>query len=196
MNVNCVVIQVYQLADESQSENEDGQSKGGDKKQKSKKQMLKSSFASAFQSIISKKLDESTVQAVKDGPILAKYKKPAKEVSEEKQRENEMKQKRQEKERIRIMGRTIPTAEDEERERELQIIATKGGKQRAIKIIQSVGNDKINAGHSSSNQRIISQLQSKQSRWKVLEDDSEDEDGNVKVVDDFDSNNEEEEEQD
>jgi uncharacterized membrane protein (DUF106 family) len=58
---------------------------------------------------------------------LAKYKKPAKEVTEEKKRENEMKLKKLEKERIRIMGRHIPTVEDEERERELQIIATRGG---------------------------------------------------------------------
>jgi hypothetical protein len=56
---------------------------------------------------------------VKDGPILAKYKKPAKEVLEENQKEKELRLKRQEKERIRIMGRTIPTVEDEEREREL-----------------------------------------------------------------------------
>jgi uncharacterized membrane protein (DUF106 family) len=35
---------------------------------------------------------------------LAKYKKPAKEVTEEKKRENEMKLKKLEKERIRIMG--------------------------------------------------------------------------------------------
>jgi hypothetical protein len=38
-----------------------------------------------------------------------------------------MRLKKQEKERIRIMGRHIPTVNDDERERELQIIATKGG---------------------------------------------------------------------
>lgn len=54
-----------------------------------------------------------------DGPILAKYKKPAKEASEEQRREREMRAKKQEKERIRIMGRHLPTAEDEQREREL-----------------------------------------------------------------------------
>lgn len=56
---------------------------------------------------------------MKEGPILSKYKKPAKEVSEEKKRDNELKVKRLEKERIRIMGRIIPTVKDEEREREL-----------------------------------------------------------------------------
>lgn len=33
----------------------------------------------------------------------------------------------------------------------------------------------------SSNERIIQQIQSRQSKWKVLEDDSEDDDGNIKV---------------
>ena len=64
---------------------------------------------------------------LKDEPILAKYKKPAKEVSEEQKRENDIRVKRLEKERLRLMGRTIPTAEDEGNERELQIVATKGG---------------------------------------------------------------------
>ena len=50
-------------------------------------------------------------------------------------------------------------------------------------MIQSVGNDKVNAGMPSSNERIIQQIQSKQSKWKVLEDDSEDDDGNIKVQD-------------
>lgn len=45
-----------------------------------------------------------------------------------------MKQKRVEKEKIRIMGRTIPTVENEERERELQIIATRGGKYGKVKL--------------------------------------------------------------
>ena len=59
-------------------------------------------------------------------PILAKYKRPSKEVSEEQRRESEMRAKRAEKERVRLMGRHIPTGEDEAHERELQIIATKG----------------------------------------------------------------------
>lgn len=52
-------------------------------------------------------------------------------------------------------------------------------------MLHAVGSDRQNPGAPSSNQRIIEQLQSKQSRWRVLEDDSEDEDGNIKVVDDF-----------
>ena len=45
-----------------------------------------------------------------------------------------------------------------------------------------MGSDKVNAGLPGSNERIIQQIQSRQSRWKVLEDDSEDEDGNIKIV--------------
>lgn len=48
-----------------------------------------------------------------------------------------------------------------------------------------MGSDKINAKMAGSNERIIQQLQSRQTKWKVLEDDSEDEDGNIKVVDDY-----------
>ena len=59
-------------------------------------------------------------------PILAKYKRPSKEVTEEQRKESELRQKRLEKEKIRLMGRHIPTGEDEEHERELQIIATRG----------------------------------------------------------------------
>jgi hypothetical protein len=77
--------------------------------------VLKNSFAAAFQSILSKQVAEDKA----DEPILAKYKRPAKEVSEEQRKENELKQKRLEKERIRLMGRHIPTGEDEEHEREL-----------------------------------------------------------------------------
>ena len=40
--------------------------------------------------------------------------------------EAELRKKRIIKEQIRLMGRHIPTAEDEDHERELQIIATKG----------------------------------------------------------------------
>eukprot|EP00347_Sterkiella_histriomuscorum_P018550 403345084 len=186
---------------------------------KNKKTVVKSSFVSAFNSIINKKIeDQPTNSGPSEGPILAKYKRPAKEVTEEKKRDNEVRQKKQEKERLRIMGRNIPTVEDEPRERELQIFATKGvvqlfnavrefqdnqtkeakdaineSKQRAVNILNQVGSDKINAGQPSSNQRIIEQLQSRQSRWKVLEDDSEDEEGNIKVVEDYDEDDNAEE---
>jgi hypothetical protein len=76
---------------------------------------VKSSFASAFQSILSKQVDETK----EEGPILSKYKKPGKEVAEEQRKEKEMKEKRAEREKLRLMGRRIPTADDEEREREL-----------------------------------------------------------------------------
>ena len=49
--------------------------------------VLKNSFASAFQSIINKKIDEDKIEE----PILAKYKRPAKEVTEELRQENELK---------------------------------------------------------------------------------------------------------
>ncbi len=48
--------------------------------------VLKNSFAHAFSSIINKKIDEDKVEQ----PILAKYKRPAKEVSEEQKRESEL----------------------------------------------------------------------------------------------------------
>jgi len=103
----------------------DSDSDGDDRPEKSKKKVLKSSFAQAFQSIINKKVEDKVAET--EGPILAKYKRPAKEVNEEKKRDNELRLKKIEKERIRIMGRRIPTANDEEKERELQIIATRGG---------------------------------------------------------------------
>ena len=80
-----------------------------------KRPVLKSSFAAAFHTILNKKLDEDKTET----PILAKYKRPAKEVSEEMKKENELKQKRLEKEKLRLMGRHIPVAEDEDHEREL-----------------------------------------------------------------------------
>jgi hypothetical protein len=48
-------------------------------------------------------------------------------------------------------------------------------------VLESVGGS-ANQQAGTSNERIIKQLQARQARWKVLEDDSEDEDGNVKVV--------------
>lgn len=77
--------------------------------------MLKNSFSHAFQSILNRKIDDDKV----DQPILAKYKRPSKEVSEEMKLESELRKKRAEKERVRLMGRHIPTVEDEEHEREL-----------------------------------------------------------------------------
>lgn len=97
-----------------------------------KKIVLKSSFAAAFNSIINKQIEgEGNDQQ----PILAKYKRPAKEVTAELKKENELKQKRLEKEKIRLMGRHLPTVEDEDHERELQVVATKGGINLALILI-------------------------------------------------------------
>lgn len=63
---------------------------------------------------MNKKLDED-----KEEPILAKYKKPSKEVKKEQEEEKELKMKRKQKEEQRIMGRHIPTADDDAHEREL-----------------------------------------------------------------------------
>jgi len=106
------------------------------------------------------------------------------------------------------MGRAIPTEEGAEHERELQIVATKGiislfnavtefqttqqkdqlKEEREKKIkrtagINSLGSDKT-TGAVGMNQTLIDKIQSTQRKWKVLEDDSEDEFGNIKVVDD------------
>ena len=59
-------------------------------------------------------------------------------------------------------------------------------KERTAKIIEAVGSDKVNANSMTSSERILSKIQSKERKWKVLEDDSEDEEGNIKVVDAFD----------
>ena len=110
--------------DIAEEEEASGDSDGEDRRRNRYRNPLKASFSSAFQSIIGKKLDEEAVDAA---PILSKYKKPAKEASEELKREQQEKAKRLEKEKLRLMGRHLPSAVDEERERELQIIATRGG---------------------------------------------------------------------
>jgi len=46
-----------------------------------------------------------------------------------------------------------------------------------------VGTDKAHTTQTTSNDRIIQQIQSRQQRWKVLEDDSQEEDdGEIKIV--------------
>ena len=55
-------------------------------------------------------------------------------------------------------------------------------------MIEAVGSDRVHTiGGTSSNDRIISQIQSRQSKWKVLEDDEGDEnddaDGGIKIED-------------
>jgi hypothetical protein len=77
-------------------------------------------MSQAFKSIMNKNIKDE------DAPILAKYKKPSKVVQEESLKEKELADKKKVKALVRIMGRHIPTAQDEEHEREFQIIATKG----------------------------------------------------------------------
>ena len=107
------------------------------------------------------------------------------------------------------MGRRIPTKEDNERDRTLAIIATKGVVQlfnavadfqntvsreaneddKAKKKInkerlEQVGKSKVTGAVGFNSQALIEKIQSTQRKWKVLESDSEDLDGNIKVVDD------------
>ena len=70
--------------DIAEEEEASGDSDGEDRRRNRYRNPLKASFSSAFQSIIGKKLDEEAVDAA---PILSKYKKPAKEASEELKRE-------------------------------------------------------------------------------------------------------------
>ena len=106
------------------------------------------------------------------------------------------------------MGRRIPTKDDAEKERELAIIATRGvvqlfnavaefqnsvekeaekddrQKRRiAQEKIQEVGKDKNTGAVGFNSMALIEKIQSTQRKWKVLESDSEDIDGNIKVVD-------------
>ena len=106
------------------------------------------------------------------------------------------------------MGRRIPTKDDAEKERELAIIATRGVVQlfnavaefqnsvereadkeerekRRIQQekIQEVGKDKQTGAVGFNSMALIEKIQSTQRKWKVLESDSEDLDGNIKVVD-------------
>lgn len=56
-------------------------------------------------------------------------------------------------------------------------------KQKTAKIIESVGSHSTNPQLGGPVDNIAKKIQSKEKRWKVLEDDSEDELGNIKVVD-------------
>ena len=61
--------------------------------------------------------EESTSQNKE--AILAKYKKKARDIAEEKKKNKEDSEKRAAKERQRLMGRRIPTADTAEKERSL-----------------------------------------------------------------------------
>ena len=57
---------------------------------------------------------------------MAKYKKKARDLDELKAKEESERKKAALKEKQRLMGRRIPTKEDNEKDRSLAIIATKG----------------------------------------------------------------------
>ena len=144
--------------------------------------------------------------------ILVKYKKKERDLDEQKAHEDKEHKKRILKEKQRLMGRRMPTKDDNEHERELQIIATKGVVQlfnavaefqtsmateafkedrekRRLKseAIQAVGTDKATGAVGfDQRQSLVQKIQSTQRRWKVLESDSEDADGNINIVDDVD----------
>ena len=83
-----------------------------------------SSMADAFKSIMAKKINEDGQP--QDNTVLVKYKKKERDIEEKKAEEDAELKKRQAKEKQRLMGRRLPTKDDNEHERELQIIATKG----------------------------------------------------------------------
>ena len=58
--------------------------------------------------------------------MLIKYKKKARDIAEEKALREKEHKARVAKEKQRLMGRRIPTKSDNDKERALQIVATKG----------------------------------------------------------------------
>ena len=65
-------------------------------------------------------------QVASNGPILSKYKKPAALAQAERTKEEEERERKLLKERQRAQGRKIPDVADEEHERNLVRLATKG----------------------------------------------------------------------
>ena len=118
-------------------------------------------------------------------------------------------EKKKEKETVRAQGRKIPQAGEADHERGLMTVATKGvvqlfnsvaeyqtNEQRQVREEIKLKNKKFSdmvkqTGEgmyaNTSNQSIVAKLQAKQSRWKVLnpEEDQEsdvDSDGNIKIA--------------
>ena len=87
-------------------------------------------MADAFKSIMSKKIKEDGDNEIRERDheetVLVKYKKKERDLEQQKAKEDGEHKKRILKEKQRLMGRRIPTADDNEHERGLQIIATKG----------------------------------------------------------------------
>ena len=74
-------------------------------------------MSDAFKSIMAKKIDEEG--QVEENAVLVKYKKKERVIEEQKVKEDAETKKRQAKERQRLMGRRMPTKDDNEHEREL-----------------------------------------------------------------------------
>ena len=140
--------------------------------------------------------------------ILAKYKKKSRDLDEAKAKEDTERKKAILKEKQRLMGRRIPTKADAEKERGLAIVATKGvvqlfnavaefqtsvtkeaakdersKKKMHLERVSEVGKDKTTGAVGFDSRAMIEQIQSTKRKWKVLESDSEDLDGNIKIVD-------------
>jgi len=172
-----------------------------DADQRQKKTVQKSSMASAFNAIMSKQFEEpqpntTTAAAATQDLTLAKYKKKSREADEALAKEEQEKKKRVVKEQRRLLGRILPMKADEEYERGLQIIATRGVVQlfNAVSEYQTnvlketiaeerqkkeTRKDFINATGADKNSgaigfgSVIDKIKSKQRKWSVLEDDEE-----------------------
>jgi Rrp15p len=86
-------------------------------------------MAAAFTSIMNKKImeDESDTPKPEAADVtLVKYKKKVRDLDDKLAKEDAENKKRLLKEQRRLMGRIMPTKADNEYERSLQIIATKG----------------------------------------------------------------------
>lgn len=93
-----------------------------------RKKVQKHSMADAFKSIMNKTIMEDGDDPVTARPetVLTKYKKKERDLNATLAEEEAETKKRHLKEQMRLMGRAIPNKHDDERERSLQIIATKG----------------------------------------------------------------------
>lgn len=103
---------------ESASEESDGADT------RTRKRVNKHSMADAFKSIMNKKIEEPG--DAPEAPVLPKYKKKERDLNETIAQQDAETKKRYQKEQMRLMGRAIPNKHDDEKERALQIIATKG----------------------------------------------------------------------
>lgn len=151
--------------------------------------------------------DQDGTEPAKAEPILSKYRKPAADAERERKEEEAARLQRIKKEKQRLQGRVLPRKEDEEHERNLIRMATKGvvqlfntvaefqssekkevhkevvaQKTKYSRILEATGDAYAN----TSNKKIIEKLQSKDRKWKVLNPDDEseyDSEGNIKIAD-------------